>query len=158
MATAAGGNVGWEDESGRGPSPSRRRVADDNDEDDEDDDDDELFGDDDVTGSAEEFEGAGSAGGAEVDDLKERFQRGGGELDLSQLGGGSSNGDYERRISVSIAGAAEDIVAEWQAEEEEEEDEEEGGKANGLGDLLWGHEAYESDGFDSSLENQVEAM
>ncbi|CAM9420413.1 unnamed protein product, partial [Ectocarpus sp. 12 AP-2014] len=148
-------------EGGRGPSPSRGRVADD----DDDDDDDELFDDDDVTASAEEFEGAGSAGGAEVDDLVERFQRGGGELDLSQLGGGSSNGDYERRISVSIAGAAEDIVAGWQAEDDEEDeeeedddDEEEGGKAKGLGDLLWGHEAYESDGFDSSLEDQVEAM
>ncbi|CAM9865407.1 unnamed protein product [Ectocarpus sp. 12 AP-2014] len=160
MATAAGGNVGWEDEGGRGPSPSRGRVVDDDDGDD-----DELFDDDDVTGSAEEFEGAGSADGAEVDDLMERFQRGGGELDLSQLGGGSSNGDYDRRTSVSIAGAAEDIVAGWQAEDDEDEEEEEddeekeeGGKAKGLGDLLWGHEAYESDGFDSSLEDQVEAM
>ncbi|CAN0161791.1 unnamed protein product, partial [Ectocarpus fasciculatus] len=171
MATAAGGNLGWEAEGGRGPSPSRRRVAED---DDDDDDDDELFDDDDVTGSAEEFDSPQGTGGAEADDLMERFQRGGGELDLSQLGGGSSNGgDDERRISVSIAGAG------WQAEEsadrrgnfdsfggddeeeeeeEEEEEDEEGGEAKGLGDLLWGHEAYESDGFDSSLEDQVEAM
>lgn len=187
MATAAGGNIGWEtgmggEVSGRkggadpGQSGSWTGIEDDGD----DDDDHELFSE---SGSAA-FDRTSGEGSAEPDDLMAKFQRGGGELDLSQLesGGRSDNtaGDGKTQSSAgAVGGIVDDTASRGRSgesaldgrrgssidsymseddEDEEDEKEEEGRRQKGLGDLLWGHETYESDGFDSSLEEQVEAM
>lgn len=214
MATAAGGNLGWETgKGGKGKVSGRAggenseqsffwKVSDDDDEDeDEDEDDDEydLFGGSGSGNGSAAFGRPSGEGGAEVDDLMAKFQRGGGELDLSQLKGSGSGSDSDSATgggkTPSSAAAAGGMVEEDTAarggpgessidgrrgasidsfadedddeeeeeeddEEDEEDDEEREGRREkgGLGDLLWGHEGYESDGFDSSLEEQVETM
>ncbi|CAM9393335.1 unnamed protein product, partial [Scytosiphon promiscuus] len=119
MATAAGGDLGWEAGRRREQPGSRRRKRgetsdpsdasggsqaelaydDDDDEDeDEDGDDDGLFGGgigavfDSQSGA---IDGNGDGGGDGDDDLMTRFQRGGGELDLNELDGGGGGGGSE---------------------------------------------------------------
>eukprot|EP00752_Nemacystus_decipiens_P017366 g15562.t1 len=190
MATAAGGDIGWEagmggrvtGRRGGGANPDQSGSWADDDDDGTEEDDDEMVGD---TGNAVVSRASGD-GGAEADDLMAKFQRGGGELDLSQLesgGGGDGDGAAAGGMVEDAAaaggrrggsafgsrrgGSIDSFVADdddddddedEEEDEEEEEEDEEGRRVKGLGDLLWGHEAYESDGFDSSLEEQVEAM
>lgn len=116
-----------------------------------------------------------------------RFRRGGGELDLSQIGysplfppveggggtvGGTDSGNGlgsgaretvtgRRRVDVF---AEEDDSEEEEEDDEDDEDDEEEGEEDGeretrrLEDLLWGHEKSSAHGFDTSLEEQVEDM
>lgn len=79
------------------------------------------------------------------------------------VAGVTAGGGSRQPGGSSAAANIDSFAAEFEddADDEEEEEEEmemEGSGKKGLGDLLWGHETYESDGFDSSLEDQVEAM
>lgn len=66
-----------------------------------------------------------------------KFRQGGGELDLSQLDS----------PTAAARGGEEDL---------NDDREEAGGETKRLDELLWGHETRKSDGFDSSLEEQLE--
>lgn len=125
----------------------------------------------------------------EEGDLMGKFRRGGGELDLTQIGpvsaqfstgagssssstpGGSAGNDPQddagTRSAETGSGASRkvDAFAEEAGDEEGEGERQAGGVGGGesmnegtkkLEDLLWGHESWQCDGFDSSLEEQVE--
>lgn len=113
--------------------------------------------------------GSDGGGGGERDELMDRFQEGGGELDLSRgmrgVGGGRGRAEgidvFAREVVVNAEEGDEDEDEDEEDEGEDEEEEEAGGGEGGgkrLEDLLWGHESWAEDGFDASLEEQVDEM
>lgn len=139
----------------------------------------DLFGENGESSSATASE-EGLTGAGDGDDLMSRFQRGGGELDLSQLGAGWASGldaggrgsaageDGGGGVGGGVVGGNGidtfggemfvDLGDDEEEDEDEDDEEEEGQGERGLEDLLWGHESWAGDGFDVSLEEQVEAM
>lgn len=106
------------------------------------------------------------------DELNDRFRRRGGELDLDPDLDATDPAGPEARPGVSagervgtgteVGGVRRarrlvDLFAEVDEEEDANSGEDENGQA-ALEDLMWGHEPWVPDGFQTSLEEQVEEM
>lgn len=132
-------------------------------------------GDDDPDGLFESVKANGERSGLgngapEVEELVARFQRGGGELDVNELALSSEEGvelgmsgeDVEEEqeggfvFDVNDQEEGDDEEVENYDDDEVEDGEDTGGKD--LENLLWGHETRSGEGFDVSLEEQVELM
>ncbi|CAM9991840.1 unnamed protein product [Ascophyllum nodosum] len=169
VAASGGGKKRWArnnaSDSSESPSARRRRAGRSKSGGDSDDPD-ELFG------SAQARANGGADGAAvekrdpEADDLMTRFQRGGGELDMSEVAEARESEEMGAEGDESFQGGEEGFSFDADADDNEDEkkDDEEGNRGGGTGKrslkgLLWGHETRSSgEGFGISLEEQVEAM
>ena len=169
VAASGGGKKRWArnnaSDSSESPSARRRRAGRSKSGGDSDDPD-ELFG------SAQARANGGADGAAvekrdpEADDLMTRFQRGGGELDMSEVAEARESEEMGAEGVESFQGGEEGFSFDADADDDEDEkkDDEEGNRGGGTGKrslkgLLWGHETRSSgEGFGISLEEQVEAM